>query len=197
MAVSPSRPGKVERRRYYRGLKDSFSSHQYDSWNRSLGTNLLEVAASIPAGSLVAVYRARPKEADLSPLFALPLRFCFPKVLSLDGQMEFRLVENSLAGGAAFEEGAFGILEPTARAPVVGKADIHTCFVPLLAFDAGGRRLGHGRGFYDRFLDGFGGARVGVGFEWQFSPEALPVESCDQPLHRVVTEQDVREFAQR
>lgn len=197
MALSPSRPGKVERRRYYRGLKDSFSSLQYEGWNRALGVRLVDEAARIPAGSLVAVYRARAKEADLSSLFSLPLRFCFPKVLSLDGQMEFRLVEGSLGGAGEFEEGAFGILEPTARAPVVAKADIHTCFVPLLAFDAGGRRLGHGRGFYDRFLDGFGGARVGVGFEWQFSPEALPVESCDQPLHRVITESDVRVFAGR
>lgn len=183
---------KRERRQYYRQLQSSFTEEQYRAWNQALANPLKEAAKSIPKGSLVAVYQAKPKEADLSPLFDLPYVFCFPKVLSRKGKMEFRLVEKVSAG--EFVPGEFGILEPTAKHPVVKKEEIEACFVPLLSFDGTGRRLGQGMGFYDRFLEGFTGTKIGVGFEWQFSPTPLPTEEYDQHLHMVVTEYGIRKF---
>jgi 5-formyltetrahydrofolate cyclo-ligase len=183
---------KKERRIYYRQLQASFSDEQYKSWNYALKAPLLEVAEDIPQGSLVAVYQAKHKEADLSCLFHRQLHFCFPKVLSRSGLMEFRLVEKVTEH--AFEKGAYGIWEPKAGHTVVEKAEIHSCFIPLLAFDGTGRRLGQGRGFYDRFLEGFAGKKIGVGFEWQFSPDDLAVEPCDQHLDLAVTEYGLRKF---
>jgi 5-formyltetrahydrofolate cyclo-ligase len=183
---------KKERRVYYRQIQASFSDEQYKSWNKALAAHLVEVARDIPKGALVAVYQAKPKEADLSGLFHRPLRFCFPRVLSRSGLMEFRLVEK--VEPHAFELGAYGILEPKTNHTVVEKAEVHTCFIPLLAFDGTGRRLGQGRGFYDRFLEGFPGKKIGVGFEWQFSPTDLPVEHYDQHLDKMVTEYGVRAF---
>lgn len=183
---------KKERRQYYRQLQSSFAEELYKSWNHALAKPLLEAAKEIPRGGLVAVYRARAKEADLSPLFSLPLKFCFPKVLSKNGQMEFRLVEQPLS--AEFAPGPFGILEPTEKHPLVKREEIAACFVPLLSFDDSGRRLGQGRGFYDRFLEGFEGKKIGVGFEWQFSPDPLPIEATDQHLDLAVTEHGIRSF---
>jgi len=184
---------KKERRHYYRQLQNSFSAEQYQAWNVSLRGPLAEITKKLPKNSTVAVYQAKPKEADLSSLFTLPFQFCFPKVLSKNGLMEFRLVEKPIA--AQFEPGAFGILEPTAKHPKVEKAEIQVCFVPLLAFDGHGRRLGQGMGFYDRFLEGVSGLKIGVGFEWQFSPQPLPVEAYDQPLDGVITEHGLRRFS--
>jgi len=184
---------KKERRQYYRQLQSSFTEEQYKTWNKGLEKPLLAVAHAIPKGSLVAVYQARSKEADLSSLFSFPFKFCFPKVLSKNGLMEFRVVEN--LEPKQFVRGAFGILEPTEKHAKVEKQEIQACFVPLLSFDETGRRLGQGMGFYDRFLEGFSGLKIGVGFEWQFSPTALPVEEYDQRLDLVVTEHGTREFA--
>jgi len=183
---------KKERRQYYRQLQTSFTAEQYQAWNLSLRGPLAEITKKLSKNSTVAVYQAKPKEADLSSLFTQPFRFCFPKVLSKNGLMEFRVVEKPAA--AQFEPGAFGILEPTAKHPKVEKAEVQVCFVPLLAFDGNGRRLGQGMGFYDRFLEGFSGLKIGVGFEWQFSPQALPVEKYDQHLDGVVTEHGIRTF---
>jgi 5-formyltetrahydrofolate cyclo-ligase len=183
---------KKERRQYYRQLQASFSGAQYQAWNRALEAPLAEAAKAIPAGSLVAVYHAKPKEADLTSLFHQPWRFCFPKVLSRDGQMEFRFVEG--AKTTEFIPGPFGLMEPTGSHPLVKKDGIAACFVPLLSFDESGHRLGKGGGFYDRFLESFKGLKIGVGFEWQFSPVPLPVEEYDQHLHMAVTEHGVRRF---
>ena len=186
------RPKKLERRKYYRQLQSSFTQGQYEAWNQALAAHLLEVGRKIPSGSLVAVYSARPKEADLSALFSLPLRFCFPRILDREGIMEFREIEKPDAH--EFHLGHFGILEPKDQHPLVTKEEVHSAFIPLLAFDDEGRRLGQGKGFYDRFLDGFTGQRIGVGFEWQHSPAALPIEGHDEHMHLLVTDQGVRRF---
>ena len=163
------------------------------AWNEKLGPRLVQVAREIPSDSYVAVYHATAKEADLSALFALPLRLCFPRVLSDDGEMEFRWVKKPAAAGE-FEPGAYGIHEPKKSHPLIRREEMSACFAPLLAFDDSGRRLGHGKGFYDRFLDGFPGIKIGVGFEWQYSVTPLPHEPHDQRLEIVVTELETRDF---
>jgi len=150
-------------------------------------------AREVPEHSFVAVYRARAKEADLSALFRLPLRFCFPRVLSDDGLMEFRWVKKP-AASAEFEAGPYGILQPKIHCEILPREKLSACFAPLLAFDGSGRRLGNGKGFYDRFLEGYPGLKVGVGFEWQFSLTPLPHEAHDQPLDLAVTELETRDF---
>lgn len=192
-SVEPVRFTKTERRAYYRRLLESFSSPHFQDWNQKLGPRLLEVARKIPPQSFVTVYNARPKEANLSALFELPLCFCFPRVLSEDGQMEFRWVKD-VSDQGEFELGPYGILEPKKTNSLVAKEDVHTCFIPLLAFDKSGRRLGNGHGFYDRFLNGFSGLKVGVGFEWQCSLTPLPEEAHDQRLDIAITEWETRNF---
>lgn len=189
-------PPKKERRSYYRRLLEQFSAPHFQAWNQKLGPQLVKASREIPKNTYVAVYRARAKEADLTALFELPYRFCFPRVLSDDGAMEFRWVKKAAAPNE-FSGGAYGILEPKESHPLVERAEIAACFVPLLAFDASGRRLGNGKGFYDRFLCGFEGLRIGVGFEWQFSVTPLPHEKHDQHLDLIVTELETREFRKR
>jgi 5-formyltetrahydrofolate cyclo-ligase len=70
--------------------------------------------------------------------------------------------------------------------------------VPLLAFDAGGFRLGYGGGFYDRTLEGLRakGPVIAIGFAFadQEIPQ-VPIEETDQRLDMIVTEAGVRRFA--
>jgi 5-formyltetrahydrofolate cyclo-ligase len=72
---------------------------------------------------------------------------------------------------------------------------IDVFFVPLLAFDRSGNRLGRGGvngGYYDRLFanQAIKGKRVGVGFEVQecFS---IPIESHDIPMNYILTERRI------
>ncbi|KIO76032.1 5-formyltetrahydrofolate cyclo-ligase [Pedobacter lusitanus] len=55
---------------------------------------------------------------------------------------------------------SFNILEPVAEEQHTG--DIDLVVVPLLAFDDRGYRVGYGKGFYDRFLEGRKTLKVGL-----------------------------------
>ena len=83
--------------------------------------------------------------------------------------------------------GAFGILEPQGERPCpAGEIDLVVC--PGVAFTADGRRLGRGRGYYDRYLGdpAFRGFRVGVCYAHQLVDD-LPVEPHAVRMDRVIT----------
>lgn len=88
---------------------------------------------------------------------------------------------------AALQPGRFSIPEPAGEGAPTLPQEIDVVLVPGLAFDAGGGRLGWGRGYYDRALAQAPGARrVGVCLEWGLV-EAVPTEAHDLAMHAVVT----------
>lgn len=71
----------------------------------------------------------------------------FPLCEDRDGNMTFRLV-NSLS---ELEEKSFGIKEPSTEAPEILPTNA-VIFLPALAVDKQGYRLGYGKGYYDKYL---------------------------------------------
>ena len=68
---------------------------------------------------------------------------------------------------------------------------VDLCVTPGVAFAPGCVRLGHGGGYYDRWLAGAPDClRIGLAFECQIVP-ALPQEPHDIVLHKVITESRV------
>lgn len=61
---------------------------------------------------------------------------------------------------------------------------ISCALIPALAFDSHRFRLGFGKGYYDRFLEGAKFAKWGVGFKEQLI-EKLPTEPHDQRLDKI------------
>lgn len=84
--------------------------------------------------------------------------------------------------------GPYGIGEPTGET-FTEMADIDLIVVPGVAFDAAGRRLGRGKGYYDRFLSHPAlqrASRIGICFPCQLVSE-VPAEPHDVPMHRVIS----------
>lgn len=86
-------------------------------------------------------------------------------------------------------EGIFGIPEPVGSCEVVDIDKLDIVIVPGVAFDRKLNRLGHGAGYYDRFLARLGAKtlKIGLAFDFQLV-DSLPVESHDIPLDILITE---------
>lgn len=83
-----------------------------------------------------------------------------------------------------------GIREPDSTAPLLPLRSLAVVFVPGLAFDTLGNRLGRGAGFYDRFLaraDLRHVLKIGVAFAGQIRP-IVPIMPGDIAMDGVVTE---------
>ena len=76
--------------------------------------------------------------------------------------------------------------------PPEGSAQVlpEALLIPGLAYTGRGERMGRGKGFYDRFLEGFEGLRVGVCFQEQLC-HRLPTEEHDQGVELVVTDRQI------
>ncbi|MEM7339703.1 MAG: 5-formyltetrahydrofolate cyclo-ligase [Actinomycetota bacterium] len=107
----------------------------------------------------VVTYAALGHEVDLTPL--TDDANLGPFALTRTPDEGFDLTVHP--AGSAVERHRFGFDQPTADSPVVPDADITVVLVPALAFDRFGARLGHGAGYYDRFLGRLGPVeRIGI-----------------------------------
>ena len=99
---------------------------------------------------------------------------------------------------ATLERHAFGFSQPSAAAPSVALDEIDVVLVPGLAFDAGGGRLGYGRGLYDRLLATLGehAVTVGVTRDALVVPR-LPLEPHDVDVDWLLTESGLRRARSR
>lgn len=89
--------------------------------------------------------------------------------------------------------GRYGIAEPRSQyrddaSRWVDPREIDLIVVPGVAFDANGGRIGHGKGYYDRFLPLTRPETmlVGLAFDPQIVP-AVPMQSHDRAMDAVVT----------
>lgn len=93
-----------------------------------------------------------------------------------------------------FKLDAFGIPLPK-EMTLAETGKIQLVFVPLLAFDQKGNRLGYGKAYYDQFLSTFKNEIIKVGLSF-FPPEKeIPVEPHDIGLDICITPDKVYHFS--
>jgi 5-formyltetrahydrofolate cyclo-ligase len=142
-----------------------------------------------PPGAVVSGFWPLEGEIDIRPLLEAlhdrGHRIVLPATPPRGQPLSFHLWQP----GAPMIRERFGTLRPEgpALAPDI-------LFVPLLAFDRRGRRLGYGAGYYDRTLAGLPGrTAIGCAFAAQELDE-VPVGPYDAPLSAVATERGVLRF---
>lgn len=111
---------------------------------------------------------------------------CIPQTCSL--------VASEILGFDELAPGHYGILEPKKEyLRPINPAVLEVILIPGLAFDIYGNRIGHGKGYYDRFLinaPSFA-TKIGVAFDFQIM-QSVPVCHFDVPMDLIVTESGVK-----
>jgi 5-formyltetrahydrofolate cyclo-ligase len=175
--------------------RSSLSQANCALWSRSIQSKALKLPQYLAARS-VALYSPVQNEVDteaiLEDALAAGKQVYFPRLNRGDGT-EFVQVFSR----AELFVRRFGIAEPAGtNVLLLEDSPGLSVFIPGVLFDRRGHRLGRGGGWYDRALAQFGnrGVFIGLAYEIQIV-ESLPVESWDQKVHYIITENKVIDCA--
>ena len=160
---------------------------QTDDNTTPLIASILSAVPFVP-GCVVAGVWPLPGEPDLRPLWhhlhGRGHRLVLPETPPRGEALRFRAWHPDCAMVA----GRFATRHPDHPSGTGLLPEPDLVFVPLLAFDRAGYRLGYGGGYYDRTLAALPRAcAVGYGFSFQ-QVEAVPRGPFDLPLSIIVTE---------
>lgn len=185
------RQRKRQARQRLAALRDSLSPKEKAKLDAAMAEHVLTLQSYIHADALL-LYASFNNEPDttlivgraLSEGKRVAMPRCRDKGIGIDFYEIFSLDE--------LFPGKYGIPEPLAQSfRLVDTADFSFCLVPSLALDAEGYRMGYGRGYYDRFLEGYRGVKAGLCYSFLIE-RRLPRGCFDKRVDIIVTEQGVR-----
>ena len=191
--MTPIKKEKDAIRKECANRRDSMPKEMHEEFDAKIVQTVSNLV-SFRHADIVLLYAPIKSEIDVMPIFTLAKekgkRVAFPKCNTEERTMKFHFV-NSLD---ELEPCAYGIREPKEEAEVFdpeSTAGSAICFVPGLAFDVYGYRLGYGKGYYDKFMNKFVGSTIGVAYTHQILP-SLPKGKFDKHCDIMVTEKGIK-----
>lgn len=181
---------KKSTRRLVRTLKAALSPDQKEQAAQVL-TAAAMAHPAIRSAHVVISFWSMPDEIDVAPLNVSLAASGHDVYLPLmvGDLLRFHLFQGA---DALVPDPQYGILQPRQDAPTLPQSVIDSggagvvIITPGMAFAADGRRLGRGRGFYDRAFASLPNAiRIGVGFHSQLMSD-VPTDENDVLLHDVL-----------
>jgi len=118
------------------------------------------------------------------------LQIAWPRIDEQTRDMDAVIMQR----GGLFTKNRYNVLEPISST-IIEPEVLDVIFVPLVAFDERGYRVGYGKGYYDRFLARCKPGIIRVGFCY-FEP-VRPIEDVHQfdiPLNYCITPYRTYEF---
>ncbi|MFD2614041.1 5-formyltetrahydrofolate cyclo-ligase [Paenibacillus gansuensis] len=189
---------KITRTRI-RTLRASMTAEEHASKSEEICLRVIrDVVSIMKPGSTLFTFMPMPGEADVTGI----LEHCWsngipaavPKVEPSTRDMTFHYI-NSYDD---VQKGRYGIREPLPSTRLAEPLSAGLLLVPGLAFDAAGRRLGMGGGYYDRFMEKVKASGLlfpvaAPAYELQLV-EKVPFEAHDLVVNMVITERKSYHF---
>lgn len=185
---------KKELREKYKKMRFSLEESQCEEMSLSIANQVLKLP--IWDKSMYHIFLPIEKMKEIDTNFILHILLGKDKNVILPrvdddnkGLDHFLLTEQTL-----IKPNKWGIPEPQGGIKIF-PSQVEVVFVPLLAYDTKGNRLGYGKGFYDRFLTGCSVDVLKIGLSF-FPPEAdIPeILPTDIPLDYCVTPDTIYKF---
>ncbi|MFT4412633.1 5-formyltetrahydrofolate cyclo-ligase [Fredinandcohnia humi] len=169
----------------------SLDQELYQKWSKEI----IEKVISLPEwknAKTIGITVSGKYEVNTEPLvktaWETGKKVAVPKCHPLTKTMTFREITNF----TQLEVVYYGLKEPIESITVeVPHNKIDLLLVPGLCFTNQGYRLGHGGGYYDRYLTTYRGDTLSLAFPVQLV-ENFPIEPFDIPVKKLVTPTQVK-----
>lgn len=180
-------------RKRYKEKRAVLNVETLDEWSLAIANQCLQLPIWEKTNYHLFLSMASKKEVDTSYLLHIlqgrDKTIAVPKTNFDDYSMPAILLQEN----TRLRLTPFGVPEPEDGIELPPNT-FDVVFVPLLAYDQKGNRLGYGKGFYDRFLTQCRTDCLFIGLSF-FPPEKeIPVSKEDIPLHYCVTPEAIYSF---
>ncbi|WNH13795.1 5-formyltetrahydrofolate cyclo-ligase [Thalassobellus suaedae] len=185
---------KSELRKTYKTLRNNLSENDIDECSLAIANQLLK----LPIWEYVFyhIFLAIEEQKEVNTDYILNILSGKDKNILISksdfdtGDMTHFLLTDS----TVIKKNKYNIPEPIDGIEI-SSDKIDVVFIPLLAFDKKGHRIGYGKGFYDRFLAGCKPKTIKIGLSFfEAEIEIVDVYESDIKLDYCVTPEQVYRF---
>lgn len=178
----------------YKSLRDDLSNDEIEDLSLDIANQALQLPIWNKSNYHLFLSITNKKEINTEYLLQILAGKDKNVILSKSNFKDGTLTNFLLTDNTTIKVNSYGIPEPVDGIQVP-EQQIDVVFIPLLAFDKQGNRIGYGKGFYDRFLEKCRPdiLKIGVSF---FEPEDYinDIHPNDVPLNFCITPKEIYTF---
>lgn len=177
---------KKELRQYIKEIRSSVNQEQKNYLDNLIYEKTIN-SDFYKSSKFIFIYVSFGNEVDTHRIINYSLAnnkiICVPKIINKKEGMKAVIIQSI----NELQLSSFGILEPEDFQNSVDPKEIDLLFIPGLAFDNKGGRIGYGAGYYDRYLktvreDAY---KVGLAYDFQIIP-SVPMETYDTFIDDII-----------
>jgi 5-formyltetrahydrofolate cyclo-ligase len=185
---------KSDLRKKYKTLRHHLSKTQIEDNSLAIANHLLKL--DIWDKSVYHIFLTIEEQKEINTDYILNILAGKDKntVISKSNFKDYSLSHFLLSDNTKLKKNSYNIPEPIDGIEIQTR-QIDVVFIPLLAFDTRGNRVGYGKGFYDRFLKNCKPETLKIGLSF-FDAEIEIFETTDNDiqLNYCVTPETVYKF---
>ena len=186
---------KAELRKVYKSKRHSLSSETVDELSLQIANQTLSIP--IWDKSFYHIFLSIKEQLEANTDFILNILSGKDKhiVISKSDFETNQMIHYLLTDSTIIKKNKFNIPEPV-EGIEISPNKIDVVFVPLLAFDKQGHRVGYGKGFYDSFLNECNPETLKIGLSFFEAEDNIDdVSESDVKLNYCVTPKTVYSFS--
>lgn len=185
---------KSDLRAKYKSKRNALSNQEIDDFSLSISNQLLQLP--VWNHSFYHLFLSITEHKEINTDYILNILSGKDKniVISRSDFKSFEMTHFLLTDNTVIKKNIWNIPEPVDGIEI-NTNKIEVVFVPLLAFDLKGHRVGYGKGFYDKFLSQCPLETIKIGLSFFEAEEEISgVFETDIPLDYCVTPSQIYRF---
>ena len=185
---------KSELRKKYKSIRKALSESQIEDYSLKIANQLLKL--DVWDKSFYHIFLTIEEQKEINTDYILNVLAGKDKniVISKSNFEDYSMKHYLLTDNTRIKKNVYNIPEPVDGIEIQ-TSQLEIIFIPLLAFDNAGNRIGYGKGFYDRFLADCKPETIKIGLSFfEAESESFEVSKDDIKLDYCIVLKKIYKF---